>query len=171
MRRFLSLGTDCIEIKKLLINPKVSSLASIALMLHSCTDFMLFEYSKSSPYFSAALADALARVTSLESKLKTTSKTRKDADAAKTSADKATKAAEAGASKAGKALAEVAQKQANCEGVVEKRLDAIVASVGSKFFVLPLYPSTLLPIDMLLLAYLYFHDAVEQLGEVVKLSS
>jgi hypothetical protein len=108
-------------------------------------------------------------VASLEAKLKTTSKALKDADAARTSADKAVKVAEARACKVEKALAEVAQKLATREGAVVERLDAIVASIGSKFFELPLCPATLLPIDMLLLAYLYFHDAAEQLGEVMKL--
>jgi hypothetical protein len=75
---------------------------------------------------------------------------------------------EARASKAEKALAEVAKKQANHEGAIVERLDAIFASVGSKFFDLPLYPTTLVRVDMLLLAYLYFRDAAEQLGEVMK---
>jgi hypothetical protein len=44
----------------------------------------------------------------------------KDADAARTSANKAAKAVEARASKAEKALAEVAQKQANREGAIVK---------------------------------------------------
>jgi hypothetical protein len=108
-------------------------------------------------------------VASLEAKLKTTSKALKDVDAAKTSADKAAKAAEARASKAEKALAKVAKKHATRIGAIVERLDAIVASVGSKFFGLPLYPATLVPINMLLLAYLYFCDAAEQLGEVMKL--
>jgi hypothetical protein len=66
-------------------------------------------------------------------------------------------------------LDEVAKKQATRKGAVVEWLDAIFASVGSKFFGLPLYPATLVPVDMLLLAYLYFCDAVEQLGEVMKL--
>jgi hypothetical protein len=108
-------------------------------------------------------------VASLEAKLKTTPKALKDAYAARISTDKAAKAAEARASKAEKDLAEVAQKQATLEGAVIERLDAIVASIGSKFFDLPLYPATVLPVNMLLLAYLYFHDAAEQIGEVMKL--
>jgi hypothetical protein len=48
-------------------------------------------------------------------------------------------------------------------------LDTIVAFVGSKLFGLPLYPATLVLVDILLLAYLYFCDAAEQLGEVMKL--
>jgi hypothetical protein len=45
--------------------------------------------------FTVALAEALARVASLEAKLKSTSKALKDANAAKTSTEKAAKAAEA----------------------------------------------------------------------------
>jgi hypothetical protein len=48
-------------------------------------------------------------------------------------------------------------------------MDAIVASVGSKFFGLPLFPATLVLVDILLSTYLYFCDAAEQLGEVMKL--
>jgi Flp pilus assembly protein TadB len=105
----------------------------------------------------------------LEAKLKTTSKALKDADAARASANKAAKATEARASKAEKDLVEVAQKQAKHEGCVVKRLDEIVTSIGSKFFILPLCPIALLSIDMLLAAYLYFCYAAKQLGEVMKL--
>jgi Skp family chaperone for outer membrane proteins len=69
-------------------------------------------------------------VASLEDKLKTTSKALKDADAARTSADKAAKAAEAKASKAEKALADVAHKNANREGAIIKQLDAIVKALA-----------------------------------------
>jgi hypothetical protein len=87
-----------------------------------------------------SLANALACVTSLEAKLKTTSKALKEADekrakevsAAKVSADKAVKAAEARAIKAEKALSEVSQSQAKREEDVVKRLDDILA-FGSKF--------------------------------------
>jgi hypothetical protein len=106
---------------------------------------------------------------SLEAKLKTTSKAHKDADAARISVDKAANTAEAKASKAEKALADVGHKHANREGAVVKQLDAIVTSVGSKFFILPLCLATLLPVNILLLSYLYFHDVAEHLGEVMKL--
>jgi hypothetical protein len=105
----------------------------------------------------------------LEAELKSTSKALKDANAAKILVEKATKAVEARASKAEKALSEVAKMQATHEGAVVERLDAIFASVGSKFFGLPLYPATLALVDILQLAYLYFPDAAEQLGEVMKL--
>jgi hypothetical protein len=73
------------------------------------------------------------------------------------------------ASKAEKALSEVAKKKTTREGAIMERLDAIVASIGSKFFGLPLYPATLVLADILQLSYLYFRDAAEQLGEVMKL--
>jgi Fe2+ transport system protein B len=106
---------------------------------------------------------------SVEAKLKSTSKALKDANAAKTSAEKAIKAAEARASKAEKALSKVAKKQAIHKGAVVERLDAIVASIGSKFFGLPLYLATLALVDILQFAYLHFRDAAEQLREVMKL--
>jgi hypothetical protein len=108
-------------------------------------------------------------VASLEAKLKITSKALKDANATRTSTKKAAKAAEARACKADKALAEVAQKQTNREGAIVQWLDAIVASIGSKFFVLPLCPATFLYVNMFHLSYLYFYDATEELGEVRKL--
>jgi hypothetical protein len=78
--------------------------------------------------FIVSLANALARVTSLEAKLKTTSKAFKEADekrakevsVAKVSADKAVKEAEARAIKAEKALVEVSQRQAKREEDVVK---------------------------------------------------
>jgi hypothetical protein len=66
-------------------------------------------------------------------------------------------------------LAEIAQKQSNREGAVVERLDTICTSVGSKCFILSLCLAKVTSVDMLLLAYLYFCDAVEKLGEVWKL--
>jgi hypothetical protein len=105
----------------------------------------------------------------LEAKLKTTTEALKDANTAKVYADKAAKAAETKAKKAEKALAEATQKQAKYEQAVVERLDEICTSVGSKCFVLSLCLAKVTPIDMLLLTYLYFCDAVEKLGEVWKL--
>jgi hypothetical protein len=109
------------------MNPKVPIFVSRVLTLYFCIvtfdlNFCVITLS------TVSLANALARVTSLESKLKTTSKALKEADekcakevtAAKASADKAVKAAEARAIKAEKALAEVSQRQAKREeGVVK----------------------------------------------------
>jgi Flp pilus assembly protein TadB len=119
--------------------------------------------------FVVALTKALARVASLEAELKTTSKALKDANTAKASAEKAAKAEETRAKKAEKALVEVAQKQANHEGAIVEQLGAIVASVGSKFFVLSLCPAKFISFVMLILSYLSFRDAAEQLGDVRKL--
>jgi hypothetical protein len=80
-------------------------------------------------------------VASLEAELKSTSKALKDANAAKTSAKKTAKAPEVRASKTEKVLSEDAKKQATREGAVVEQLEAIIASFGSKFFGLPLYPA------------------------------
>jgi hypothetical protein len=111
----------------------------------------------------------LAREAALEDELKTNAEALKDANAAKVSADNAAKAAETKAKRAEKALAEAAQKQTKREQAVVERLDAICTSVGSKYFALSFCFAELMSIDMLLLAYLYFCDAAEKLGEVWKL--
>jgi Skp family chaperone for outer membrane proteins len=135
-------------------------------MLFSFVDFFLLALYCVTFLFAVALNKALARVASLEAELKTTSQAPKDANIAKASAEKAAKTAEAKAKKAQKALAEVAKKQSNHEGAVVERLDAISTSVGSKFFILSLCLAKVISVDMLFLAYLYFCDAAEQLGEV-----
>jgi hypothetical protein len=49
-RDFCLLALIVLRSRKMLMNPKVSSLASIALMLYSCTDFLLLEPSTLPPY-------------------------------------------------------------------------------------------------------------------------
>jgi multidrug efflux pump subunit AcrA (membrane-fusion protein) len=117
----------------------------------------------------AALNQALARVATLEVNLKTTAEALKDANAAKISADKVAKAAETKAKRAEKALTKAAQKQTKREQAVVDRLDVICTSVGSKYFVLSFCFPEVTPIDMLLLAYLYFCHAAKKLKEVWKL--
>jgi Skp family chaperone for outer membrane proteins len=85
-------------------------------------------------------ANALVRVSSLETKLKATAKALKEADkkrtkevaAAKLSIDQAVKEANARATKAKKAVAEVSQRQTSHEEAVVKRIDDILTSIGSK---------------------------------------
>jgi hypothetical protein len=109
--------------------------------LYSFLPTLDFELTFRVVLFIVSLANALARVTSLESKLKTTSKAFKEADekhakevsAAKVSADKAVKEAEARVIKAEKALVEVSQRQAKREEDVVKQLDDILTSAGSKY--------------------------------------
>jgi hypothetical protein len=116
-------------------------------------------------------------VTSLESKLKTTSQALKEADekrakevaAAKVSADKAIKAAEARAVKAKKMLAEDSQRQAKREEDIVQRIDVIITSIGSKFSLAFVFYSLYLSVNMPLLNNFVFCDAAEQLGEIIKL--
>jgi hypothetical protein len=170
MQRFLSLGTDCVKIQEAADKSKGNfPCFFFAFMLFSFVDFFLLALYCITFLFAVALNKALARVASLEAKLKTTSLALKDANIAKASAEKAAKTVETKAKKAEKALDEVAQKQSNREGAVVEQLDAICTSVGSKFFVLSLFLAKVIFVDMLFLAYLYFCDAAEQLGEVWKL--
>jgi hypothetical protein len=169
MQRFLSLGTDCVKIQEAVDESKGNFPCFFALMLFSFVDFFLLALYCITFLFAVALKKALACVASLEAELKTTSQALKDANIANASAEKAAKIAEAKAKKAKKALAEVAQKQFNREGAVIERLDAICTSVGSKFLVLSLCLANIISVDMIFLAYLYFRDAAEQVGEVWKL--
>jgi hypothetical protein len=153
------------------MNPKVPIFVSMVLILYSC--IVTFDLNFCVITLSAVyLANALARVTSLETKLKTTSKALKEADAAKASADKAVKAAEARAIKAEKALAEVSQKQAKHEEGVVKRLDDILTSVDSKYFSCSylLLISLYLSLCHSFLTSCALCDTAEQLGEIMKLS-
>jgi hypothetical protein len=157
-----------LRFKKLLTNSKVFSLALIALTLFSFHSFLL-TFVDILSLFAVALSTALARVAALETEQKTTTEALKDANTAKVSSDKAAKAAETKAKKDEKALAEATQKQAKCEQAVVERLDTICTSIDIKCFILSLCLPKLTSVDMLLLAYLYFCDAEEKLGEVWKL--
>jgi hypothetical protein len=96
------------------MNPRVPIFVSIDLILYTC--IVTFDLNFCVITLSVvSLANALARVTSLEAKLKTTYKALKEADAVNASVDKAVKAAEARDIKAEKALVEVSQKQAKRE--------------------------------------------------------
>jgi hypothetical protein len=78
----------------------------------------LLTYADIIPLLAVALAIVLARVASLETKLKTTTEALKDANAIKVSTDKDAKATETKAKKVEKALAEATQKQAKREEAV-----------------------------------------------------
>jgi hypothetical protein len=158
-----------LRFKKLLMNPKVISRVVLLLSYFHLLISSRLHFTMSLCLFAVALNKALPRVASLEAELKTTSQALKDANIAKASAEKGAKTAEARAKKAEKALAEIAQKQSNREGAVVERLDVICTSIGSKCFILSFCLSKVTSVDMLLLAYLYFYDAAEKLGEVWKL--
>jgi hypothetical protein len=170
MQRFLSLGTDCVGIQEAADSSK--GIFSLFLMLSHCFLVFIPFYSHlltSYSLLAAALNQALARVATMEAELKTTVEALKDANATKISADKVAKAVETKAKRAEKALTEAAQKQTKHEQAVVDRLDVICTSVGSKYFVLSFCFAEVTPIDMLLLAYLYFCHAAKKLEEVWKL--
>jgi hypothetical protein len=122
------------------MNPRVRIFVSVIFPLYSFLATFDFELTFRVVLFTVSLANALACVTLLEAKLKTTSKALKEADekrakevsTVKVSTDKAVREAEARAVKAKKALTEVSQRQAKREEDVVKRLDDILTTVGSK---------------------------------------
>jgi ABC-type protease/lipase transport system fused ATPase/permease subunit len=121
------LALNVSRFKKLLTNPRVHIFISLVFTLYPCLATLDLNFC-AIILSTVSLANGLACVTSLEAKLKTTSKALQEADekrakevsAAKVSTDKAVKSAEARAIKAEKALAEVSQRQAKHEEDVVK---------------------------------------------------
>jgi hypothetical protein len=102
MQRFLSLGTDCVKIQETADASKGFSFTLHFSCFVSLFAFLFLIVADIISLFTVALAMALARIATLEAKLKTSSKALKDANTAKVSAEKAAKAAEARAKKAEK---------------------------------------------------------------------
>jgi biopolymer transport protein ExbB/TolQ len=128
MQKLLSLGTECLEIRKAIDESKGIYLCSLIFLLLLLSRYFVFESIFLVILFIVSLANALSRVSSLETKLKTTTKALKEADekhakevsAAKLSIDQAIKEVDTRAIKAKKALAEVSQRQASREEAVVK---------------------------------------------------
>jgi ABC-type protease/lipase transport system fused ATPase/permease subunit len=101
MQRFLSLGTDCVKIQETADASKGFSVCpSFLLVLFYLFVFMLLMAADIFSFIIVALATALACITTLEAKLKTSTKALKDANAAKVSTEKAAKSVEIRAKKA-----------------------------------------------------------------------
>jgi hypothetical protein len=110
---------------------------------------------------------ARARIFALEAKLRAFVEAWESANAAKVSAEKATKSAETRAKKDEKALAETQQKQAKWEQSVAERLDKISVSVGSKCRI-TLFFNTFLGFHLLISVDLFclcLYDIAEIIGE------
>jgi Fe2+ transport system protein B len=121
------------------------------------------------------LANALNRSSALEAKLKASTKALGEADkkhadevaATKLAADRAVKEAEARETKAKKALAKISKKQSQREEAVAKRIDDLLTTFGIKYRLI--LSSLILSLLFVCSQWLLFCDAVEQLGEVIRL--
>jgi hypothetical protein len=124
MKKFVSLGTECVEFLKVarasqgkLLCYVVSSgcLVCLSLILYS-TLFSLF-------HTADALSTANARIASLEAKLEASQRAWDVATAAKAAAEMSAKAAATKAKKAEKALADADQWRIQREQAITKRLN------------------------------------------------
>jgi hypothetical protein len=134
MKKFVSLGTKCVEFLKAArasqgnVFPCVVSFACLAY-------FSLFLYSTFSSFFRAAdaLATANARIASLEAELEASQKAWDVATAAKATAEKTAKEVATKAKKAEKALADANQGRIEREEAITERLNRILAIAGGKY--------------------------------------
>jgi septal ring factor EnvC (AmiA/AmiB activator) len=134
MKKFVTLGTECVELLKAarasqgnLLSYVVSSACLVCLspFLYS-TFFSLF-------HAADALAAANARIASLEAELEASQKAWDVATATKATTEKSAKAATTKAKKAEKALADANQERIQGEEAITKRLNQVSALAGGKY--------------------------------------
>jgi hypothetical protein len=132
MKKFVSLGTECVEFLKAtqasqgkLLCYVISSacLICLSLILYSTSLFRVAD----------ALLTGNARIASLEAKLEASQKAWDIATATKATAEKSAKAAATKAKKAEKALADADQGRIQREQAITKRLNQVLALAGGKY--------------------------------------
>jgi hypothetical protein len=134
MKKFVSLGTECVEFLKAarasqgkLLCYVVSSVCLVCLsLILYLTFFSLFRAAD-------ALSMANARIESLEAELEASQKAWDVATAAKAAAEKSAKAAATKAKKAEKALADADQGRIQREKAITKRLNQVSSLAGGKY--------------------------------------
>jgi hypothetical protein len=156
MKKFVSLGTKCVEFLKAarasqgkLLCYVVSSdyLVCLSLILY-LNFFSLF-------HTADALSMANARITSLEAELEASQRAWDIATAAKAAAEKSAKAAATKAKKAEKALADADQGRIQREQAITKRLNQVSALAGGKYLS-ALFLSTCSLFDLLMFSHYPF---------------
>jgi hypothetical protein len=123
LKKFVSLGTECVEFLKAARASQGKLFATLCLLSILFVFPWLF-IQLSFPFLCDAdtLSAANARILSLEAKLEASKKAWDVAAAAKTAAEKSTKSAVAKAKKAEKALADADRERAQREQAIAKRL-------------------------------------------------
>jgi hypothetical protein len=135
MKKFVSLGTECVEFLKATRASQgnlLSCVVSFACLLYLSP----FLYSTFFSLFRAAdaLATANARIESLEAELEASQKAWDVATTAKATAEKSAKAAMAKVKKAEKALVDANQGRIQREEAITERLNRILALAGGEYF-------------------------------------
>jgi hypothetical protein len=134
MKKFISLGTECVKFLKAarasqgkLLCYVVSSACLVCLSLILCsTFFSLFRAAD-------ALSTANAPIASLEAELEASQKAWDVATATKAAAEKSTKAAATKAKRAEKALVDADQGHIQREQAITKHLNQVLALAGGKY--------------------------------------
>jgi biopolymer transport protein ExbB/TolQ len=131
MKKFISLGTECVEFLKATRVSQGNFFAMLCLMSVSfCSSPILFLTFFSLFCIADALSMANARIASLEAKLEASKKAWDIATAAKAAAEKSAKTAVAKAKKAEKALADANQGRIQREEAITKCLNQVSALAG-----------------------------------------
>jgi hypothetical protein len=152
MKKFISLGTECVKFLKA-ARASQGNLLSCVVSFACLVYLSLFLYSTFFSLFHAAdaLATANARIASLEAELEASQKAWDVATAAKATAKKSAKAAMAKAKKAEKALADANQGRIQREEAIIDHLNQISALAGGE------YLSTLFIVCLLILLMVTYY--------------
>jgi hypothetical protein len=138
MQKFLSLGAECVKIQETVeASQGFFHCACDFYFYLTCLHPCFYRFLMSFPLLAAALVTAHARISALETEVKASINGWESGNAAKVSAEKATKSAETRAKKAEKALANADQKRAKQEQSIAEQLDKISISIGSKCRITP----------------------------------
>jgi chromosome segregation ATPase len=138
MKKFVSLGNECVEFLKAARSSHGKLFAILCLLL----DYLYASMTLLSSFLSSScaaddLATANAPILSLEAELKASRKAWDAATTAKTTAEKSTKSALARAKKVEKALADANKERIQWEQAVTECLNKMSAIAGGKYHALP----------------------------------
>jgi hypothetical protein len=139
MKKFVSLGTECVEFLKAARASQGKFLLFCVFYLSNLRLYGSLSSFLSPSYAADALSVANARISSLEDELEASRKAWDVAAAAKTAAEKSTKSAVAKAKKAEKALADADRDRVQREQAITKRLNQISALAGGKYHAFPFF--------------------------------
>jgi hypothetical protein len=168
MKKFVILGTECVEYLKATRASQGNPLSCVC--LSRVPFFLCFFTRLSFPPLCAidALSAANARISSLEAEFKASRKSFDAAATAKTAAEKSTKSALARAKKAEKALADANKERIQREQAVTERLNKMLALAGGKYHAFPFFVElpTLMLADVCFFFCLCFLGCLEHTGGV-----
>jgi hypothetical protein len=140
MKKFISLGTECVKFLKAARSSHGKLFAILCLLFaYLCASVTLLSSFLSSSCVVDDLAAANARISSLEAELEASRKAWDAATAAKTTAEKSTKSTLARAKKAEKAIADANKERIQWEQAVIERLNKMSALAGGKYHAFPFF--------------------------------